>query len=111
MSTPPGRVLAGWLADRAWLHPLTLASLSTLLVLPPLFSLAVCSSFYSFIFCTSFYGLLTGCWIAVMSPIFVRVLGLELLAPAFSFLTALRGIATLSGAPVAGALVDYTNDK
>lgn len=106
-----GRILAGFVADRAWLHPISIASLSTVMVLPPLFSLAFCQSFYPFVICTSLYGLLTGCWIAVMSPIFVRILGLELLSPAFSFLTAVRGLATLAGAPLAGALVDQLQDK
>jgi hypothetical protein len=46
-----------------------------------------------------------------MSPIFVRLLGLPLLSPAFSFLTAVRGLSTLAGPPLAGALVDYSNDK
>ena len=46
-----------------------------------------------------------------MSPIFVRLLGLQLLSPAFSFLTAVRGLATLSGPPLAGALVDRFQDK
>merc|ERR1712013_560670 len=88
-----GRVVAGWVCDRSWLHPISIASLST------------------FIICTSLYGWLTGCWIAVMSPIFVRLLGLQLLSPAFSFLTAVRGLATLSGPPLAGALVDKFQDK
>ena len=106
-----GRVVAGWVCDRSWLHPISIASLSTIIVLVPLFSLAFCTSFTSFIICTSLYGWLTGCWIAVMSPIFVRLLGLQLLSPAFSFLTAVRGLATLSGPPLAGALVDKFQDK
>lgn len=107
----PGRVVAGWVCDRSWLHPISIASLSTGVVLVPLFSLAFCTSYPAFIICSSLYGWLTGCWIAVMSPIFVRLLGLQLLSPAFSFLTAVRGLATLSGPPLAGALVDRFQDK
>ena len=104
-------MVAGWICDRSWLHPISIASLSTGIVLVPLFSLAYCTTYPAFIVCTSLYGWLTGCWIAVMSPIFVRLLGLQLLSPAFSFLTAVRGLATLSGPPLAGALVDRFQDK
>ena len=106
-----GRVVAGWICDRSWLHPISIASLSTGIVLVPLFSLAYCTTYPAFIVCASLYGWLTGFWIAVMSPIFVRLLGLQLLSPAFSFLTAVRGLATLSGPPLAGALVDRFQDK
>merc|ERR1712080_721093 len=106
-----GRVIAGWVSDRGWFHPLSIASLSVTLVTTPLWLLTVCNSFPTFMVCASLYGLLTGCWIAVMSPIFVRILGLDLLSQAFALLTAVRGIATLAGPPIAGALVDHFKDK
>jgi len=106
-----GRVIAGWISDRGWFHPLSIASLSVTLVTPPLWLLTVCNSFPTFIVCCSLYGFLTGCWISVMSPIFVRILGLDLLSQAFAFLTAVRGFATLAGPPLAGALVDWATEK
>ena len=100
-----GRLVAGWLCDKSWLHPLSLTSLTITLVLPPLFSLAVCRSFLSFLVCASLFGLLTGTWVAAMSPIFIRILGPDLLSPAFGLLTAIRGVASLVGPPLAGAAI------
>ena len=61
--------------------------------------------------CASLFGLLTGCWVAAMSPIFIRILGPDLLSSAFGLLTAIRGTAGLIGPPLAGFAVDYFNDK
>ena len=103
--------MAGWLCDKSWLHPLSLTSLSLTAVLPPLFSLAVCASFPSFLLCASLFGLLTGTWVAAMSPIFIRILGPDLLSPAFGLLTAIRGVASLLGPPLAGAAIDYFSSR
>ena len=106
-----GRLVAGWLCDKSWLHPLSLTSLTIISVLPPLFSLSVCSSFLSFLACASLFGLLTGTWVAAMSPIFIRILGPDLLSPAFGLLTAIRGVASLVGPPLAGVAIDYFSSR
>ena len=106
-----GRLVSGWLCDRAWLHPLSLTSLAITAVLPPLFCLAVCQSFTSFMVCASLFGLLTGCWVAAMSPIFIRILGPDLLNSAFGLLTAFRGLAGLIGPPLAGFAIDYFESR
>lgn len=111
ISSTIGRVFSGWLCDRAWLHPLTFSALSITLVLPPLFLFTICPSFWSFMVCASLFGLLTGCWVAAMSPIFIRILGPDLLSSAFGLLTAIRGTAGLVGPPMAGFAVDYFDDK
>ena len=92
-----GRLLSGWLCDRSWLHPLSLTSLTITAVLPPLFCLTICQSFMSFMICASLFGLFTGCWVAAMSPVFIRILGPDLLNAAFGLLTAIRGVAGLGG--------------
>ena len=106
-----GRLVAGWLCDKSWLHPLSLTALAITLVLPPLFSLAVCQDFLSFLACASLFGLLTGTWVAAMSPIFIRILGPDLLSPAFGLLTAVRGVASLVGPPLAGLAIDYFSNR
>ena len=111
ISSTVGRVVAGWLCDKSWLHPLSLTSLTITAVLPPLFSLSVCRSFLSFLACASLFGLLTGTWVAAMSPIFIRILGPDLLSPAFGLLTAIRGVASLVGPPLAGAAIDYFSSR
>jgi len=111
ISSTVGRIISGWLCDRAWLHPLTFTALSITFVLPPLFLFTICSTFTWFIICASLFGLLTGCWVAAMSPIFIRILGPDLLNSAFGVLTAIRGTACLVGPPMAGFAVDYFDDK
>ena len=102
-----GRLVCGFVCDRSWLHPLSLSSLVISLVCIPLFCLAICSSVTSFIVCASLFGLLTGGWVAAMSPIVIRILGPDLLNSAFGLLTAIRGVASLVGPPIAGFAVDY----
>ena len=111
ISSTIGRLISGWLCDRNWLHPLTFSALSITMVLPPLFLFTICSSFSSFMVCASLFGLLTGCWVAAMSPIFIRILGPDLLSSAFGLLTAIRGTAGLVGPPLAGFAVDYFSEK
>ena len=77
----------------------------------PLFCLAVCNSFFTFVLCASLFGLLTGCWVAAMSPIFIRILGPDLLNSAFGLVTAVRGVASLVGPPIAGFAVDYFESR
>ena len=77
----------------------------------PLFCLSICNSFLSFVVCAALFGLLTGCWVAAMSPIFIRILGPDLLTPAFGLLTAVRGVASLVGPPMAGFAVDYFESR
>ena len=107
ISSTIGRLVSGWLCDRSWLHPLSLSSVALLTVVIPLFCLSVCQTFVAFIICASLFGLLTGCWVAAMSPIFIRILGPDLLNAAFGLLTAIRGVASLIGPPMAGFAVDY----
>jgi len=106
-----GRLASGWLCDRSWLHPVSLTSLAITAVLPPLFCLTLCQSFMSFMICASLFGFLTGCWVAAMSPIFIRILGPDLLNAAFGLLTAIRGVAGLVGPPLAGFAIDYYESR
>ena len=61
--------------------------------------------------CAGLFGLLTGCWVAAMSPIFIRILGPDLLSSSFGLLTAIRGTACLVGPPMAGFAVDYFDNR
>lgn len=46
-----------------------------------------------------------------MSPIFIRILGPDLLNAAFGIVTAVRGVASLVGPPLAGFAVDYFENR
>ena len=75
------------------------------------FCLTICQSFMSFMICASLFGLFTGCWVAAMSPVFIRILGPDLLNAAFGLLTAIRGVAGLVGPPLAGFAIDYFESR
>ena len=100
-----------WICVCAWLYTLTFSALSITLVLPPLFLFTICSSFCSFIVCASLFGLFTGPWVAAIFPIFICILGPDLLSSAFGRLTAIRGTAGLVGPHMAGFALDYFDDK
>ena len=44
-------------------------------------------------------------------PIFIRILGPDLLNSAFGLVTAVRGVASLVGPPIAGFAVDYFESR
>lgn len=111
ISSTIGRLAAGWLGDRQWLHPATICAISLNLLTPIILIFCVASSYIAFIVLGGFFGFLTGAWIALMSPLFVKVLGLPLLTSAFGFLTGLRGITALAGPPLAAQAVEYFNDR
>lgn len=103
-----GRLLAGWLSDQPWCHPLylTRAVISLSCVVP--FLLAWVDHLWMFIGLSIMFGFLTGQWIAATSPLLVSLLGLKQLSSAFGLLTAVRGVACLVSPPFAGILVDIT---
>jgi len=111
ISSAVGRLVAGWVCDRGWLHPSSICGISMLIVSPACFVVTVASTYHVFIIMAFLFGFFTGCWVAVMSPLFIRILGLHLLAPAFGLLTGLRGISALVGPPLAAKLVESFEDR
>ena len=57
------------------------------------------------------FGFLTGQWISATAPLLVNLLGIDQVSQAFGFLTAVRGAAALDSPPLAGLLVDLTQDS
>jgi len=103
-----GRLLAGWLCDQPWLHPLHLTRAALALSIPLPFLLAWVDHTWMFCLLAALFGFLTGQWIAATSPLLVRLLGLNQLSKAFGVLTAIRGAASMASPPLAGVLVDLT---
>merc|ERR1719347_1157364 len=103
-----GRLLAGFLADQPWCHPLYLTRAVGCLACCLPFLLAWVDSFWMFICLSIMFGFLTGQWIAATSPLLVSMLGIKQLSQAFGLLTAVRGVASLVSPPLAGVLVDLT---
>jgi len=103
-----GRLLAGWMSDQSWCHPLYLTKVVVCLAFPIPFLLSWVDHFWMFICLAILFGFLTGQWIAATSPLLVSMLGIQHLSQAFGLLTAVRGVASLVSPPLAGVLVDFT---
>jgi len=101
-----GRVLAGWVADQPWLRPLYMTTLVVCCASSILFVFAVCTLMWHYAVLAALFGLFTGMWVSVAPATLIDLLGVTLLAQAFGFLTFFRGIAALSGPPIAGLAVD-----
>ena len=54
--------------------------------------------------------MLTGVIVGCTSPVLLSMLGLNSLSEAFSFISAMRGVAAMAGPPVAGLVVEWTGD-
>jgi len=111
ISSTLGRLFAGWICDRHWMYPDMIVTLTIVGVVPPLFIYCATTSYPVFVVMSALFGSLTGGWIAIMSPLFVQILGLHMLTPAFGLLTGLRGISALAGPPIAAKAVEYFNNR
>jgi len=105
-----GRLLAGWMSDQPWCHPLflTRAVVSVACAIP--FLLSWVDHFWMFCGLAILFGFLTGQWIAATAPLLVNLLGIDQVGQAFGLLTAVRGAAALISPPMAGMLVDLTTN-
>ena len=64
-----------------------------------------------FLLLTSGFGLATGFWVACETPLIIRTLSFACLTPAFGLLTAGGGVAALTGAPLAGYVMDISTGE
>jgi MCP family monocarboxylic acid transporter-like MFS transporter 14 len=103
-----GRILAGWLADQPCVSPLVMTTLVVSGAAPLLYIFSVCNMMWNYALVSAVFGLLTGMWVSVAPATLTDLLGVDLLAQAFGFLSFFRGFAALSGPPIAGASVDGT---
>jgi len=103
-----GRILAGWLADQPCVSPLVMTTLVVSGAAPLLYIFSVCNMMWNYALVAAVFGLFTGMWVSVAPATLTDLLGVDLLAQAFGFLSFFRGFAALSGPPIAGASVDGT---
>jgi len=103
-----GRLLAGWMSDQPWCHPLYLTRAVVAIACSLPFLLSWVDHFWMFTGLCVLFGFLTGQWIAATSPLLVSLLGIDQLSQAFGLLTFVRGVASLVSPPLAGMLVDLT---
>ena len=72
----------------------------------PAFLLPHCWAYWTFLLSFGSFTLLTGIMIGCTNPVLLAMLPLKSLSRAFSFVSALRGVAAMTGPPLAGLLVD-----
>lgn len=101
-----GGVLAGWMSDQTWSHPLYLTTIVVCGTAPLLFVFFLLSNYYLFYVFSVTFGLFSGVWTSATPPLLVHILGLELMPKGFGMLTFGRGFAALCGPPLAGIVVD-----
>ncbi|KHJ39890.1 transporter, major facilitator family protein [Trichuris suis] len=103
-----GRVFAGWLSDKRWIKALWLSNWSllacgVLTALFPFYLLYPIMAMYSVLF-----GFIIAAFVSLTSIILVDELGLQNLTNSFGLLMLFRGVASIIGSPLAGALFDST---
>jgi len=101
-----GRLTGGWLSDHPSLHPLSLTVICLSLATVPALLLPFCWAYWTFLVSFGSFTLLTGMVIGCTNPVLLNMLPLKCLSGAFSFVSALRGVAAMVGPPLAGLMVD-----
>ena len=108
VSNTIGRVLAGWLSDFSWVDSLIVTNLAIFLSGVSVFVLPFCNSYGLFVFVALMFGFFVAAYISLTSIVLVDLLGLDNLTSAFGLLVLYRGISSMVGPPVAGAVYDAT---
>lgn len=105
-----GRILAGWLSDRPWMSPFylyicSLFSSGLAMLLTPF-----CSNSTSLSFMAAVFGLTMAVWTSLRPILLVKFLGLDQLGKSFGLLSLVSGVAALIGAPIAGEVMEMTDN-
>jgi len=101
-----GRLASGWVCDQVWASPLVTITVGITAAAPCLFLLSVLAHFWLLMVTASVFGLVTGLWLSAMPPSLISLLGIRGLGTGFGLLTLTRGLAAMSGPPLAGMVVD-----
>ena len=97
---------AGWFSDFPWVNSLVLNNLAIFLSGICVAIFPFCQDYGTFVTLSLFYGFFVATYISLTSIVLVDLLGLNKLTSAFGLLVLFRGLASMVGTPVAGALYD-----
>ncbi len=100
--------MAGWFSDFSWVDSLLVTNLAILFSGVSAFVLPFCSSYGAFVFVALMFGFFVAAYISLTSIVLVDLLGLDNLTSAFGLLVLYRGVSSMVGPPVAGAVYDAT---
>merc|ERR1712128_263810 len=105
-----GRIISGFLTDLPGVNALVVTTIALGAGAVAPLAIPFCYSYWSFVIVCVMFGTFLSAWCAVTSPAIVDVAGIELLTSGFGTLTFVRGFAALIGPPLAGYLVDQTDN-
>uniref|UniRef100_A0A915A051 Major facilitator superfamily (MFS) profile domain-containing protein n=2 Tax=Parascaris univalens TaxID=6257 RepID=A0A915A051_PARUN len=104
-----GRVFSGWIADRQWVSALTIHNMSLIIC-----GFATCfcpllPRYNPLLAYAGLFGFVISAYICLTSIVLTDLLGLDRLTNSFGMVIVSRGIASLLGTPIAGAVYDMTS--
>ena len=104
ISNTVGRIGCGYVSDFAWVDSLAVTNVSFLLTGVCIILFPLLTTFTEFLILSLVFGLCIAALVTLTSILLVDVLGLEKLTSAFGLLIMFRGVATIMGPPIAGAV-------
>ena len=108
LSNTGGRILCGYISDFAWADSLVVTNVSYFLTGGCILLFPLLGSLGQLVGLSLVYGLAISALVTLTSVLLVDVLGLEQLTSAFGLLIMFRGLATILGPPIAGAVYRCT---
>ena len=110
VSNTVGRVVAGCISDLSWINSLLVTNLALLFGGVSISILPFCTSYEAFVVITILFGFFAAAYISLTSIILVDLLGLDNLTSAFGLLSLFKGVSSVMGSPIAGAVFDATGN-
>ena len=104
LSNTGGRILCGYISDFAWADSLVVTNVSYFLTGGCILLFPLLGSLGQLVGLSLVYGLAISALVTLTSVLLVDVLGLDQLTSAFGLLIMFRGLATILGPPIAGAV-------
>ena len=108
ISNTIGRVLAGWISDFSWVDSFVFTNCAIILSGLSVLILPLVDSYIAYGIIALGFGAFVAAYISLTSIVLVDLLGLDNLTSAFGLLVMFRGVSSIVGPPLAGAVFDYT---
>ena len=109
ISNTVGRIGCGYISDFKWVDSLVVTNISFLLTGVCVIIFPLLHTFTEFVLLSLVFGICIAALVTLTSIVLVDVLGLEKLTSAFGLLIMFRGVATIMGPPLAGAVQAHMN--
>lgn len=109
ISNTLGRVLVGWVADFPFVDSLLVTNVSLAMLGLSVVILPFCATYPALVGVSLMFGFFVASYISITSILLVDLLGLDNLTSAFGLLAMFRGVSSVAGPPIAGALYDATH--